>query len=412
MIEHGTDIRIPHLVGKRILHGVTGSIAAFKAAALASKVAQAGAEVDVVLTRAAENFIAPLTFQSVTGRRAYTDADLWGEQAHVLHIELAKEADLYLIAPATAHTLAKLVHGKADSLLTLAALAADCPLLIAPAMDAGMYEHAAVQANVATLRQRGAEILGPAEGRMASGLTGLGRMLEPEDLLGHVRLALGREGPLKGRKVVVSAGGTQEPIDGVRVLTNRSSGKQGFALAQAALDRGASVTLVSAPTSLATPVGAARRDVRTASEMLDVVLEEVKEADALLMAAAVADFRPADPAEGKLKKEEGTPELRLQPTQDILLKVRERREASGFPTVVVGFAAESEDLIENARTKLEAKGLSLIVANDIRAPDSGFDVDTNRVVLIEADRGVQEMPLMSKSAVAEVVLERVERMLS
>ncbi|MCJ7708061.1 MAG: bifunctional phosphopantothenoylcysteine decarboxylase/phosphopantothenate--cysteine ligase CoaBC, partial [Anaerolineales bacterium] len=383
----------------------------YKAVDLASRLTQAGALVDVILTEAAQKFVSPLTFRSVTGRPAYTDADLWGQEAHILHVGLAEDTELLVIAPATANTLAKLASGQADSLLTVSALTARCPLVVAPAMDAGMFEHPATQANLETLRQRGAYIAGPAEGRMASGLVGLGRMLEPAELLGHIRLALGRGGPLGGRKIVVTAGGTQEPIDPVRAIVNRSSGKQGFALAQAALDRGAAVQLVSGPTHLETPVGAERIEVTTAEEMRAAVLVAAAGADALLMAAAVADFRPSKAVPEKIKRGRGTPEVRLEPTVDILGEVMAQREKSGRPAVVVGFAAESQDLRTNARTKLQAKGLSLIVANDITDPNAGFAVDTNRVTLIDASGTLQELPLMSKAEVAEAVLQRVVRML-
>ena len=390
---------------------MTGSIAAYKAVDLASRLTQAGALVDVILTEAAQKFVSPLTFRSVTGRPAYTDADLWGQEAHILHVGLAEDTELLVIAPATANTLAKLASGQADSLLTVSALTARCPLVLAPAMDTGMFEHPATQANLETLRQRGAYIAGPAEGRMASGLVGLGRMLEPAELLGHIRLALGRGGPLGGRKIVVTAGGTQESIDPVRAIVNRSSGKQGFALAQAALDRGAAVQLVSGPTHLETPVGAERIEVTTAEEMRAAVLVAAAGADALLMAAAVADFRPSKAVPEKIKRGRGTPEVRLEPTVDILGEVMAQREKSGQPAVVVGFAAESQDLRTNARTKLQAKGLSLIVANDITDPNAGFAVDTNRVTLIDASGTLQELPLMSKAEVAEAVLQRVVRML-
>jgi phosphopantothenoylcysteine decarboxylase/phosphopantothenate--cysteine ligase len=402
---------IPLLDGHRVVLGVTGSIAAYKAVELASRLTQAGALVDVILTEAAQKFVSPLTFRSVTGRPAYTDADLWGQEAHILHVGLAEDTELLVIAPATANTLAKLASGQADSLLTISALTARCPLVLAPAMDTGMFEHPATQANLETLRQRGAYIAGPAEGRMASGLVGLGRMLEPTELLGHIRLALGRGGPLGGRKIVVTAGGTQEPIDPVRAIVNRSSGKQGFALAQAALDRGAAVQLVSGPTHLETPVGAERIEVTTAEEMRAAVLVAAAGADALLMAAAVADFRPSKAVPEKIKRGRGTPEVRLEPTVDILGEVMAQREKSGRPAVVVGFAAESQDLRTNARTKLQAKGLSLIVANDITDPNAGFAVDTNRVTLIDASGTLQELPLMSKAEVAEAVLQRVVRML-
>jgi phosphopantothenoylcysteine decarboxylase / phosphopantothenate---cysteine ligase len=397
---------IPVLSGKRILLGVSGSIAACKAADLASRLTKAGARVDAILTAAASRFVTPLTFQSLTGRPA--PADLWSEEAHVLHVGLADGADLLVVAPATADILAKLAHGLADDLLTVTALAARCPLLVAPAMDAGMFEHPAVQANLATLRARGATVIGPADGRMASGLEGRGRMLEPEEILGHVRLAAGRNGPLTGRRVVVTAGGTQEPIDPVRVVANRSSGKQGFAVAQAALDRGAAVTLVAANCALTTPVGAARIDVATAQEMADAVLESCAGADALVMAAAVADFRPARPAARKLKKDASPPAVELERTTDILGVVTAARAR---PACVVGFAAETGDLLANARKKLKEKRLSLIVANDVTQEGAGFGSEANRVTLIDAT-GAEELPLLSKAEVAGKILDRVQALLS
>ena len=400
------------LCSKTILLGVTGSIAAYKAADLASKLTQAGAKVDVLLTQSALQFITPLTFQSVTGRRVYTDSDLWGGEAHIVHVSMGQGADILAIAPCTANTLAKLAHGIADNLLTVTALAARCPLLIAPAMDGGMFAHPATQANLELLRRRGAIIVGPAEGRMASGLVGLGRMVEPLELLGHLRLILAQNGPLEGRKIIVTAGGTQEPMDAVRVIANRSSGKQGFALAQAALDLGAEVTLIAAPTSLPTPIGARRVDVLTAAEMQAAVIEVIPRADVLLMAAAVADFRPISPAGDKLKKAEGIPEIRLEYTPDILEAVAEIKDRLGFPRLTVGFAAESRDLLANAQAKLRAKRVDLIVANDISATDAGFAVDTNRVVLLDAGGGQESLPLMSKAEVAERVLARVVGMLA
>ena len=396
----------------RIVLGVSGSIAAYKAADLASHLTQAGAEVDAILTESALKFITPLTFQSVTGRRAYVDADLWGSEAHVLHVGLARGASLVAVAPATANTVAKLAHGQADNLLTIIALAAECPLVVAPAMDAGMFSHPATQENLEILQRRGAKIAGPVSGHLASGLEGPGRMIEPEELLGFIRLALGRKGGLSGRSVVVTAGGTHEAIDPVRVIANRSSGKQGFALAQAALDRGAQVTLISGPVSLLTPVGATRVDVTTAAEMAEAAVAASGEADALLMAAAVADFRPTQAAEKKIRRSAGTPSIALEATEDILAQVMDQRARTGRPRVVVGFAAESHDLVESARAKLRAKGLALIVANDILSPDSGFASDDNRVTLLDSDDTVQELPLMSKADVAEVVIDCLERMLA
>jgi phosphopantothenoylcysteine decarboxylase / phosphopantothenate---cysteine ligase len=392
---------------KRIILGVTGSIACYKAAELASRLAQSGALVDVILTEAARQFITPLTFQSVTGRRAFVEADLWGSEGHVQHIGLGKAADLLVVAPASANTLAKLAHGMADNLLSLTALAADCPLLLAPAMDGGMYNHPATQANLEILRQRGAVIVGPAQGHLASGQVGVGRMVEASELYAHIRLLLGRSGPLHGCRVLVTAGGTQEPIDPVRVIANRSSGKQGFALAQAALDQGAEVQLVSGPVSLPTPVGAQRLDVHTAQEMLEAVLSAIGRVDVLIMSAAVADFRPVAAAQHKIKKEVGAPHIELEGTPDILAAVAAQREASGRPRLVIGFAAESQQLLENARHKLEAKSLDLIVANDISATDAGFGVDSNRVTLLTRDGRQESLPLMDKAQVAQQVISWV-----
>lgn len=394
------------LANKRILLGVTGSIAAYKAADLASRLTQAGALVDVVLTESAAKFVSPLTFQSVTGRKAYTDADLWGGEGHVTHIGLGHAADLVLIAPVSANTLAKLAHGMGDNLLSVTVLASHCPLVLAPAMDVGMYSHPATQANVEILRQRGAVFIGPEEGRLASGLVGLGRFVEPARILGQTRYLLSRSGPLTGCKIVVTAGGTQEPIDPVRMITNRSSGKQGYAVAQAALDAGAEVVLISAPTALTPPVGAALVAVKTAAQMQAAVLAETGDAYALIMAAAVADFRPL-PAAQKFKKETGIPRIELEATADILAAVSARKAETGFPKFTVGFAAESQDLLKNAQSKLERKRLDMIVANDILAEDAGFEVDTNRVVLLFADGRIQKLPVQEKSEIAEAILQQI-----
>lgn len=402
---------VPMLSGKRITLGVTGSIAAYKAADLASKLTQAGAQVDVILTGAAEKFVTPLTFQSVTGRRAYTDDDLWGNEAHVLHVGLGHAADLLVIAPCTANTIAKLAHGQADSLLAVTALAMRSPLLIAPAMDGGMYDHPATQENIKTLKKRGVTLIGPAEGHLASGLSGVGRLLETAEIVGHIRMLLGRDGLLSGKKIVITAGGTQEPLDPVRVLTNRSSGRQGYALAQAALDMGAQVTLITTPTALTPPVGAHVVRVETAKQMLETVLTECATSDALVMASAVADFRPKNLARDKIKKEGGIPQIELEATEDILKTVAENRAGKECPRVVVGFAAESRDLLENAMHKLKSKGLDFIAANDISANDAGFSVETNRVTLLFADGRKESLPLMSKTEVAEVILGWVSKLL-
>ena len=400
------------LSGKKILLGVTGSIAAYKAADLASKLTQAEALVDVVLTGAAERFLAPITFQSLTGRKAYTDSDLWGGESHVLHVGLGHSADILIIAPCTANTLAKLAHGQANDLLSITALAAQCPIMVAPAMDVGMYEHPATQENVRILCERGVYVAGPAEGRMASGLVGRGRMLEPAELLGHIRVVLGRaSGALAGKKVVVTAGGSQEDIDPVRYITNRSSGKQGYAVAQAALDAGANVTLISTPTALTVPVGAKFVAVRSAQEMLDAVLAESAGADALIMAAAVADFRPANVAGNKLKKRDGIPQITLEAAPDILGTVANLKSGALRPKVVVGFAAESRDLLANASEKMVSKKLDMIVANDISATDAGFDVEENRVTILTPDGQQEKLSLRSKFAVAEEIIVKLAGML-
>ncbi|MFZ1400887.1 MAG: bifunctional phosphopantothenoylcysteine decarboxylase/phosphopantothenate--cysteine ligase CoaBC [Candidatus Promineifilaceae bacterium] len=400
------------LDGKHILLGVTGSIACYKAVDLASKLTQAGAVVDVILSEGAQQFVTPLTFRSVTGRPSFTD--MWSLDDHVRHVGLGENADLFVIAPATAHTIAKLAHGLADNLLTVTALAARCPILIAPAMDGGMYQHPATQANVATLRQRGIQMAGPAEGRMASGLSGLGRMVEPADLLGFVRQALAAGGPLAGRKVVVSTGPTREPLDPVRFISNRSTGKQGLAVAQVALDAGAEVTVVHGPVSESIPFGATAVSVQTTEEMGDAVLEACKDADALFMVAAVADFRPNTQSDKKIKKtdEQWGLAIGLEVTLDILSAVKTRRDKSGFPRMVLGFAAETHNAFEYGRDKLLRKGLNFIAVNDVMDQGAGFEVDTNKVLLLSSAGVVEEIPLQSKTAVAERLVHHVARSLN
>ena len=405
-----------YLDQKKIVLGVTGSIAIYKAADLASKLTQAGALVDVILTPAATEFISPLTFQSVTGRPAFTDKALWGAEAHVLHVGLGHTADMLVIAPATANTIAKLAHGLADNLLVLTGLSfgpgtPNHPLLVAPAMDGGMLDHPATQQNLDILRERGAHIIGPEVGHLASGMQAPGRMTEPAALLGHIRYLLTRDGPLHGRKVLVTAGGTQESIDPVRFLTNRSSGKQGYALAQAALDMGAQVTLISAPTSLEPPQGARLVNAASASEMQSAVLQACATADVLIMAAAVADFKPAKSASHKIKKASGLPVIELEPTPDILALVSDKKQRSGMPQVLIGFAAETQDLLSNAAAKLKAKNLDLIVANDVSGSGSGFGTDTNQVTLLFPDGHAKPLPLLTKSEVAEKVLAEVIKLL-
>jgi phosphopantothenoylcysteine decarboxylase/phosphopantothenate--cysteine ligase len=406
------------LENKHVILGVTGSIAVYKAVDLGSKLTQAGALVDVIMTDAAQRFVTPLTFQSVTGRPVYTT--MWlteGSGAlptHIAHVGLGEGADLFAVAPITAHTVAKLAHGLADDLLSVTALAARSPILIAPAMDGGMYAHPATQANLQILRERGVIVIEPDEGRFASGLVGKGRFPETPTLLGYIRQALGRGGVLAGCKVVVTAGGTREPIDPVRYLTNRSSGKQGYALVQAAIDAGAEVTLITTVQQLSPPAGAAVVPVHTTEEMLQAVQAHSGGTDALIMAAAVADFRPEEIATRKIKKSDranDAPTLHLVRTPDILLAVKDRRTKTGWPRVVIGFAAESEDLLANAQSKLKRKGLDLIVANDISAADAGFEVDTNRVTLIDAKGEPHPLELASKTRISEEVIRRVAELL-
>jgi phosphopantothenoylcysteine decarboxylase/phosphopantothenate--cysteine ligase len=401
---------------KRILLGVTGGVAAYKGAFLASRLTQAGAMVDVVMTEAAARFVAPLTFQAVTRRALYTDmfeltVGQNPDEVQIPHISLAKSADLLLIAPATGNTLARLAQGLADNLLTAIALATPAPSLIAPAMESDMWAHPATQANIATLQERGVTLVGPAAGHLASGAEGLGRMSEPEEILEMARVVLGRGGDLAERRVIVSAGGTREAIDPVRFVSNYSSGKMGYALAQAARDRGAHVTLVTAPTCLPDPVGVETIHVESAADMRDAVFSACEGADALVMAAAVADYRPVDTVAQKIKKNGDQLTLQLSRTPDILAEVARMREAGRGPKVVVGFAAETEDLLENARDKLQRKRLDLIAANDVSAADAGFAVDTNRVTLLSADGSIEALPLMAKEEVAHEIWDRVCQLL-
>jgi len=391
--------------GKTVVLGVTGSIAAYKAVDLASKLTQAGINVDVVMTKAATEFVTPLTFRHITRRPVVIDMFAPVADFRPGHVALAERADVMVIAPATANTIAKLAMGIADDLLSCSVLATEAPLIIAPAMDVGMYQNQVTQENLERLRSRGAIIVGPAYGRLVTGVMGLGRLATVDEILGTIYQVLGRHGDLAGRRLVVSAGGTQEPLDPVRYLSNRSSGKMGYAIAEAARDRGATVILISAPTALIPPVGVELVPVASALQMCDAVLERASDADALIMTAAVADYRPAAAAEHKIKRDPERLTLELVKNPDILSQVRGE-------LIKVGFAAESEDLLPNATRKLEQKGLDLIVANDITAADSGFAVDTNRVVLIDRSGEVQQLPLLPKSEVAHRILDKVLSLLA
>ncbi|MDM8521343.1 bifunctional phosphopantothenoylcysteine decarboxylase/phosphopantothenate--cysteine ligase CoaBC [Anaerolineales bacterium HSG6] len=403
------------LAHKHIILGVTGGIAAYKAATLCSRLVQAGATVDVVMTEAAQQFIAPLTFQALTHRRIYHDIFDIPDGENIPHISLADQADLLIIAPATTNTLAKLANGLADNLLTTIALATPAPILVAPAMETDMWQHPATQSNMAKLEQWGVTLAGPAEGRLASGAVGRGRMVEPEEILDMARLRLAQAGDLAGCNLVVTAGGTRETIDPVRFISNHSTGKMGYAIAHAARDRGAKVTLISTA-SLSVPVGVALIPVDSAQQMRDAVMDVVRLADVLIMSAAVADFRPATVAEQKIKKKADSSigmSIDLVRTPDILADVatyKNQMAQNGdvvCPKVTIGFAAESENLLTNAEGKLKRKNLDMIAANNISASDAGFGVDTNRVTLLMADGKKEELPLMSKRSVAEIILDKV-----
>jgi phosphopantothenoylcysteine decarboxylase/phosphopantothenate--cysteine ligase len=400
------------LAGKRIVLGVTGGIAAYKAATVCSRLVQAGAEVTVVMTGAAQKFITPLTFQALTHRPVYVDMFAIPGGENIPHIKLADNTDLLLIAPATATTIAKMANGLADNLLTAIALATPAPILLAPAMETDMWQHPATQANMQKLRDWGVLAVGPAAGRLASGAMGPGRMVEPEEIVATARLVLGRHGDLAGRRVVVTAGGTREAIDPVRCVTNHSSGKMGHAIAEVARDRGGAVTLITTA-AMANPAGIEVVRVDSAAQMQQAVLAASAMAEVLVMAAAVADFRPASAAEQKIKKtgEQSGLILELAPTVDILAEVAAAKSAGNGPRVTVGFAAETENLIKNAQGKLERKKLDLIAANDVTATDAGFGTDTNRVTLLGRDGSVEALPLMSKAEVAGAIFDRVVRLL-
>jgi len=451
------------LLNRHILVGICGGIASYKAVELVSRLQQAGALVDVIMSEHAEEFVRPLTFSTMSHRPVYSD--LWepSGRAAETHIALAQEAELLAVIPATANTIAKLAHGMADNMLTAVALATKAPLLLAPAMHQHMYTHVATQANLALLRERGAFIVEPEVGRLASGEIGAGRLPETPVLLGAIQVVLGRNGDLAGRRVVVTAGGTQEPVDPVRFIGNRSSGKMGYALATEARDRGAQVILISGPVALEAPYGVEVERVETALQMRDAVFHAVVDADVLVMSAAVADYRPAVAATQKIKKREsggGTPEnvetappggdqapltgtlpggqvtglptpegvtspdaqadaqerserggfsLRLVRNPDILEELAATLEGQkeGRRLVRVGFAAETSDLVNYARAKLIAKHLNLLVANDVSRPDSGFGTETNKVLIFHDTGEMEDLPVMPKAGVAAAIWDRI-----
>lgn len=387
------------LEGKEIILGVTGSIAAYKAVEILRELTGRGANVTVVMTESAQRFVAPLTFETLSRRPVLTDLFTLDYEKHIGHVTVGERADLLLVAPVTANTIAKFAHGLADDFLSNLYLSSTCPILLAPAMDRDMYAHAAVQENLDHLRAQGVRVLEPEYGELASGLVGHGRLADPLTIVRTVEVLLSRQQDLAGQTVLVTAGPTQEPLDPVRYLSNRSSGKMGFAIAEVARDRGAHVMLVSGPTSLPTPRGVIRTDVTTAEEMSRAVAERLETTTILIMAAAVADYRPSTSAPQKMKKQE-TLTVEFVRNPDILAEAGRHKGSR----ILVGFAAETEELVDNAREKLRKKHLDLIVANDVQV---AFGGETTRVTLLDRQGHVEELPELSKREAAGRILDRI-----
>jgi phosphopantothenoylcysteine decarboxylase / phosphopantothenate---cysteine ligase len=390
--------------GRHVVLGVSGGIACYKSCILARRLAEAGAAVDVVLTASAAEFVRPVTFEALTGRPVLTS--LWERGGALSHVRLGQQADLVLVAPATANLLARVAQGMADDVLAALLLAGTAPVLLAPAMNDEMYANPATQRNLAALRSRGFAVVGPETGALAEGPSERpGRMSEPETILAHAARVLRGRGPLFGRRVVVTAGPTRESIDPVRVVTNRSSGKMGYRIAEAAWARGAEVELIAGPVALPDPIGVTVTRVETTKDLERAVAEALPSADLLVMAAAPADFRPASPSASKQPRTEGALAVPMEPTDDILGATEERRKAG---SVMVGFALETGDAVAKARAKLERKHLDLIVVNDALEHGAGFEHDTNRVALLDREGGMQILPLQSKRQVADAILDAVE----
>ena len=392
------------LKDKTIILGVTGGIASYKAADLASKLTQAGAKVIVVMTWEATEFVSPMTFEALTENPVVTEIFGPNASSGITHISLADQADVVAIVPATANIVAKIVSGIADDMLTCVVLATKAPLVISPAMHHNMYVNPATQENIARLRNRGFTVIPSAEGRLASGGYGYGRLPDTYEIMGYIQQALGKNDDFKGKHIVVTAGGTQENIDPVRFIANRSSGKMGYAVAEAARDRGAEVTLITAPTSLHALAGIKIIGVQNAVQMRDAVVKAVVKADALIMAAAVADYMPKATAAQKIKKGDGGMKLDLMKTPDIISEVKGK-------FLKIGFAAETENLVANAREKLAGKELDIIVANDVTSKGSGFGTDTNKVTIITRTGKEENLPLMAKREVADKILDRMVKMM-
>ena len=391
------------LRGKTVVLGVTGGIAAYKSAALTSLLVKAGAQVQVIMTEHARQFIAPLTFESLTGRRCLTDTFDRNHEYSTEHVELAKEADVVMIAPATANIIAKIAHGMADDMLTTTMLACDCPKIVAPAMNTRMYENPVTQDNIRKLEEYGMTIAHPTSGHLACGDIGKGKMLEPEELFQYILMACAFEKDMAGKHVLVTAGATQEALDPVRYITNHSSGKMGYSLAKISALRGAEVVLVSGHTALAAPLFAERVSVTSAEDMFRAVTERSEWADIIIKAAAVADYRPAAVSSEKIKKSDDQMSIGLERTQDILGYLGAHKRDGQF---LCGFAMETQDLLENASQKLKKKNADMIVANNLKVTGAGFAGDTNVVTLI-TENGAEEQELMSKDEVAGVILDKI-----
>lgn len=391
------------LKGKTVVLGVTGGIAAYKSAALTSLLVKAGAQVQVIMTEHARQFIAPLTFESLTGRRCLTDTFDRNHEYSTEHVELAKEADVVMIAPATANIIAKIAHGMADDMLTTTVLACDCPKIVAPAMNTRMYENPVTQDNIRKLEEYGMTIAHPTSGHLACGDIGKGKMLEPEELFQYILMACAFEKDMAGKHVLVTAGATQEALDPVRYITNHSSGKMGYSLAKISALRGAEVVLVSGHTALAAPLFAERVSVTSAEDMFRAVTERSEWADIIIKAAAVADYRSAAVSSEKIKKSDDQMSIGLERTQDILGYLGAHKRDGQF---LCGFAMETQDLLENASQKLKKKNADMIVANNLKVTGAGFAGDTNVVTLI-TENGAEEQELMSKEEVAGVILDKI-----
>ncbi|MBI5968739.1 MAG: bifunctional phosphopantothenoylcysteine decarboxylase/phosphopantothenate--cysteine ligase CoaBC [Deltaproteobacteria bacterium] len=390
------------LKDRKIVLGVTGGIAAYKAAELVRELVRAGAEVHVVMTKSAQAFITPLTFQTLSGNPVATELFSLIEESEIGHISLADRAEILVIAPATANIIGKIASGIADDMLTTIVMATKAPVLIAPAMNVHMWENPICQENIEKLRARGYQFVGPESGELACGYEGKGRLAEIPTIMEEIRAILSPQ-DFAQEKILITAGPTEEPIDPVRFITNRSSGKMGFALAHAARRRGAEVTLVSGPTALPAPPKVSYISVRSAAEMREAVLNNLNSASILLMAAAVSDYRPKKTAPEKMKKSKSETLLELERNADILAEAGQHKGQR----IIVGFAAETENLLQNARQKLKEKNLDLIVANDITLPGAGFEVDTNIVKLLDPSGKVEELPLMTKEELADRILDRI-----